>query len=200
MQEPFGTPGIPRHHARLHVGDALPSLGGAGKIFLERTFRNHQWTAGAVGAKPGVHREQHALAGVGGDQVHQAPGDARPEFQLRRLVIGQDEHQVGIRGQVKLAHPQTPERHHPHLVRRFIPVLRRIAGAHLRQGDLIGSRDDGVGEIGGVNQGVENRLRQAHAGGLDAHHFPPIPAAQLGGSRGCDREPAGGRHRDGRAA
>ena len=114
VQKTLGALRVSGYRAGLHVRDAFPGLGGARKIFLEGRFGQHQRTVAAVGAQACVDGEQHAAAGIGGDEIDDALGDAGPEFQTVGVGIGEHEHQVGVGGQVELAHSQAAQRDHPH--------------------------------------------------------------------------------------
>ncbi len=141
----------------------------------------HQRAGAAVGAQPRVHREHQAGAGVGGDEVDHALGHVRPEHVLVVVLVGKNEHQVGVGSEIELAHSQAPERDHQQLLARFVSGRgRRMHGQHLFERHAIAGGERGVGQIGSDLQCIEHRHAQADAGGLDAKHLAPEETPQRG--------------------
>ena len=106
--------------------------------------------------------------------------DPGPEQLLAAVRIGDHEHQVGVRCEIELAHPEPAQRHDRHLVRNLVPRAGRAGRRKsLLQGHSIGRGDDGVGEIRHAAQCFEDRGRRANAPGLDSHQFLPEETAQF---------------------
>ena len=171
VQKALAAIRVARHHARLHIRHAFPRFGGLREVIFERSFRQHQRPRAAIGTQARVDREEDTLARIGGHQVDDSLCDSRPQLQPPGILVVEHEHQIGVRSQIEFAHAQPPQRHHPHLLRA------RDAGLGHR--DLIGARDHRVRHGGSADQSVEHRFLQADAGGLNAHHFAAVPAAQL---------------------
>ena len=89
---------------------------------------------------------------------------------LARVGIGHDEHQVGVRAQVELAHAQAPQCDHHHLVRRRVGSGR--GRRRLGERDPVGGGDHLVGQRRRLFQRGEDGGGFQNALALDAQHLP----------------------------
>ena len=97
------------------------------------------------------------------------------------IFVGEHEQQVGVGGQIELAHAEPAQRDDHELLARPVRLSRgRMSHADLFDGHAVGCGDGGVGQIRGNLQSVENRHAKAQAGGLNAKHFAAEEAPQGG--------------------
>ena len=173
VQETGGPFHVARHGPRFHVRDAFPGFGVAREITLVCAFQLHQVARAAVRPQPRIHREHHSLAGVGAHGLDHALGHAGPEGVLARLLVRNDENQVGVGTEIEFAHAEPAQRDHRHLWMARAGVTPRVP-----QSDPVGRADYAVRQRRGLLQrGEDGRcLQQAFA--LNAHHLPAVETAQ----------------------
>ena len=150
-----------------------------GEVILVGAFGLHQRAFAAVGPQPRIDREDDAIAGIRADHADHPFGHAGPEQNFVRIVVGDNEDQIGVRSQIEFEHAEPAERHDHHLIRRRVPgTQRRSARASFGERNFVRRTDNRFGQFRSSLERLENGHAMIHAVALNADHLVAEVAPQ----------------------